>query len=143
MNWTEEQYQAFIDKRTHEYTHKTQKSSECAVMEVKGAKYRNKKTEVDGIKFDSIAEAKRYSELKFLEKAGKITDLKLQPKFELQEKYTINGRNIRAITYIADFQYIEDGKTIVEDVKGQATEVFKIKQKMFEKKYQQEIKIVR
>ena len=44
-----------------------------------------------------------------------------------------NGRTFRKIEYIADFQYIENGKTIVEDVKGIQTDVFKLKHKIFEK----------
>lgn len=46
-------------------------------------KYRNKKVEVDGILFDSKKEANRYMELKLLEKAGEITDLKRQVRYEL------------------------------------------------------------
>jgi len=69
-------------------------------------KYRNIKTTVDGIRFDSKREAERYSELKLLERAGIITDLKLQPKFELIPKH--NGN--RALTYIADFSYTEAGR---------------------------------
>lgn len=99
-------------------------------------KYRNKKIIIDGIKFDSIAEGSRYKELKLLEKGNYITELKLQPKFELQEKYTNSkGEHIRAITYRADFSYIENGKLIVEDVKGMETKEFKLKKKMFEYKY--------
>lgn len=99
-------------------------------------KYRNKKIIIDGIKFDSIAEGRRYKELKLLEKAGKISDLELQPKFELQEKYTnAKGEHVRAITYKADFCYIENEKIIVEDVKGVITKEFAIKKKLFEYKY--------
>lgn len=99
------------------------------------SKYKNKKIQVDMYVFDSIAESRRYKELKLLERAGEITDLKLQPKFLLQESFKKNGKTFRKIEYIADFQYIENGKTIVEDVKGMQTEAFKIKHKLFEKKY--------
>ncbi len=99
-------------------------------------KYRNRKTIVDGITFDSKAEARRYVELKLMEDTGHIKDLKLQPKFELQEKYKNNkGQTVRAITYKADFSYIENGKLIVEDVKGVETKEFKLKKKLFENKY--------
>ncbi len=99
-------------------------------------KYKNKKTIVDNIKFDSKAEANRYIELKLLEKSGKISDLELQPKFELQEKYINNkGEKIRAITYKADFCYLERNKIVVEDVKGVITKEFAIKKKLFEYKY--------
>lgn len=80
-------------------------------------KYRNKKVQVDMYVFDSIAEAKRYKELKLLERAGKISNLKLQPHFLLQESFRKNGKTYRKVEYIADFKYIENGRMIVEDVK--------------------------
>lgn len=98
-------------------------------------KYRNKKVQVDMYVFDSIAESRRYKELKLLERVGKIQNLELQPHFLLQEAFKKNGRTFRKIEYIADFKYIENGKTIVEDVKGIQTDVFKLKHKLFEKKY--------
>lgn len=98
-------------------------------------KYKNKKVVVDGEEFDSIRESQRYKELKLLERAGTITDLELQPRFLLQDSFKKNGRTFRKIEYIADFKYIENGKTIVEDVKGMQTDVFKLKHKIFEKVY--------
>lgn len=98
-------------------------------------KYRNKKVIVDGEEFDSKKEGNRYKELKLLLKAGKISNLELQPRFLLQDGFKKNGRTFRKIEYIADFKYIENGKTIVEDVKGMQTDVFKIKYKIFEKVY--------
>lgn len=72
------------------------------------SKYKNIRVMVDGIKFDSKAEARRYAELKLMEDTGHIKELKLQPKFELQPKYKNNkGETIRAIIYKADFSYIE------------------------------------
>lgn len=107
-----------------------------------GNKYGNIKTEVDGIKFDSKKEANRYQELKLLKSIGKIENLKLQPRYELQPKYRINGRNIRNLEYKADFEYIDKktGEIITEDVKGMKTPVYKIKKKLFEYKYNREIK---
>ena len=94
--------------------------------------------------FDSIAESKRYKELALLEKAGEIKDLQLQPRFELQESFKKNGKTYRKIEYIADFMYEENGKMIVEDVKGIQTDVFKIKHKLFEKKYPElELRIIK
>ena len=98
-------------------------------------KYRNKKVQIDRYVFDSIKEGQRYRELAILERAGKISNLELQPRFLLQESFKKNGKTYRKIEYIADFQYIENGKTIVEDVKGIQTDVFKLKHKLFEKKY--------
>lgn len=107
-------------------------------------KYRNKKVQVDMYVFDSIAESVRYKELKLLERAGEISELTLQPRFLLQEAFRKNGKSYRKIEYIADFQYIEKGKTIVEDVKGIQTDVFKLKHKIFEKLYPDlELRIIR
>lgn len=107
-------------------------------------KYKNKKTQVDMYVFDSIAESKRYKELALLERVGEIQDLQLQPKFLLQESFKKNGKTYRKIEYRADFKYIQNGKTIVEDVKGKETDVFKLKHKLFEKRYPElELKIIK
>lgn len=101
-------------------------------------KYRNKKVQVDMYVFDSIAESRRYKELSILQKSGQISDLELQPHFLLQESFKKNGKTFRKIEYIADFKYIENGKTIVEDVKSKFTakdKVYAIKKKLFINKY--------
>lgn len=98
-------------------------------------KYRNKKTQVDMYVFDSVLEARRYKQLALLERAGEIKNLKLQVPFLLQESFRKNGKTYRKIEYIADFVYEEKGQIIVEDTKGIKTDVFKIKQKLFEYKY--------
>ena len=100
-------------------------------------KYSNKKTVIDGIKFDSKAEARRYKELVIAQKAGIIRDLELQPEFLLQDKFKYDDKIQRAIKYIADFKYFDISKYdyVVEDVKGVETEAFKIKRKLFLKMY--------
>lgn len=100
-------------------------------------KYRNRKTVVDGITFDSKREAERYAELKLLEQVGQISHLELQPVIVLQDKFKHNGKTIRAITYRADFAYRDliTNTSVIEDVKGMETEAFKLKKKMFLKKY--------
>jgi hypothetical protein len=99
-------------------------------------KYHSKKTQIDGIVFDSRKEANRYAELKLLQRCGAIRDLKLQPTYLLQEGFKKNGKTYRKIEYKADFEYfdIRQGKVIVEDVKGVKTEVYKLKKKLFEKR---------
>lgn len=97
------------------------------------SKYRAKKCQVDGIKFDSLKEARRYQELRLLERAGKIADLRLQvPFFLLPAQRDENGNVVeRAVKYIADFVYTgEDGKTVVEDTKGMKTPAYVIKRKL-------------
>lgn len=71
------------------------------------SKYNNKKTQIDMYVFDSTKEAKRYKELKLLERAGEINNLELQPHFLLQESFRKNNKTYRKIEYVADFKYIE------------------------------------
>ena len=107
-------------------------------------KYHNKKVQIDMYVFDSIAESLRYKELKLLERAGEIKELELQPRFLLQESFKKNGKTFRKIEYIADFQYIENGRVVIEDVKGKETEVFKLKRKLFEHEYPEyELKLIK
>lgn len=111
-------------------------------------KYHNTKVVVDGIMFDSKLEAKRYGQLKILERAGVIRDLELQPEYELIPSFKKNGKTWRRTVYKADFRYIlcEDDRIIIEDVKGSTaviTDVFRLKQKLFEYRYPElSIKIV-
>lgn len=102
------------------------------------SKYRARKTEIDGIKFDSKKEGRRYEELKLLERAGEIKNLQLQPRFTLQENFKYQGKTERKITYIADFMYEEKkGQVVVEDVKSEITKtpLYRVKRKLFLKKY--------
>lgn len=88
------------------------------------SKFKNKRTEVDGITFHSRKEAQRYQELKLLERAGKISNLTIQVKFPLD----VDGVHI--CNYIADFCYDENGDVIVEDSKGFRTKDYRIKAKL-------------
>ena len=101
-------------------------------------KYGAKKSKADGVIFDSRKERDRYLELKLLEEHGYIKDLKLQPRYVIHDAYVrCDGKKIRQIVYIADFEYldIENGELITEDVKGVKTAVYRLKKKMFEKRY--------
>ena len=99
-------------------------------------KYKNKKTTVDGIKFDSEMESHYYIYLKQLKEMGEVVDFVLQPTYLLQEGFNLNGKRIRPITYKADFKVIyKDGHEEVIDVKGKLTEEFKIKRKMLLYRY--------
>lgn len=113
------------------------------------SKYGNRKTEADGILFDSKKEAKRFLELREMERAGEIFDLRLQVNFTLIEGYTKpNGERVKPEIYRADFTYFRRDKTggrsiyIVEDVKtrGTRTEAYKIKRKQLYEKFHLEIK---
>lgn len=92
------------------------------------SKYRNVKTMVDGIEFDSKKEARRYCELLLMQKGKQIMDLELQPKFDLM----VNGT--KCGYYKADFRYfcLERQQWIIEDVKSEATKtpVYRLKKKI-------------
>lgn len=81
-------------------------------------KYNNKKTQIDMYVFDSAKEAKRYKELKLLERAGEISNLELQPHFLLQESFRKNDKTYRKIEYVADFKYIEKRENNSRRCKG-------------------------
>lgn len=102
-------------------------------------KYHAIKMELDGYRFDSKAEAKRYAELRILERSGEIRQLRVHPKYPL----IVNGKEI--CVYEADFCYLAHdaprafkGKVInmdmpvIEDVKGVRTAAYRIKKKLFE-----------
>lgn len=105
-------------------------------------KYKNKKFTFDGEEFDSKREFRRFCELSRLEKAGEITELQRQVKFVLiptqREPDTIGPRGgikrgkaiEKECSYLADFVYIKDGETVVEDSKGFRTKEYKIKKKL-------------
>lgn len=112
----------------------------------KGNKYGARRTSIDGIVFASLAESKRYLELKALEAAGHIYGLELQPRFELAPSVRFSGaaRATPALRYVADFKYIDHlGNEIVEDVKGRPTEGYRIKKHLMLAVHGIEIKEVR
>lgn len=115
-------------------------------------KYGNTKITIGGITFDSKKETIRFRELQLLEKAGKISSLRRQVKFQLippqrapSQEYYKSGPNKgrrkpgklleKECSYIADFCYVQNGETVVEDAKGYRTEVYKIKRKLMLERY--------
>lgn len=97
-------------------------------MAIKRNKFGAVKTTFGGLKFDSKLEARRYQELLLLQKAGKISELTVQVPFTVIHKQP----GERAVKYIADFSYRENGDLVVEDTKSKATAtpVYKIKKKL-------------
>lgn len=107
-------------------------------------KYKNKTITVNGERFDSLKELRRYNQLLLLQDEGKISELKRQVKYLLipaqREEETVSPRGRirpgkvieREVAYYADFVYTEDGKTVVEDVKSPITrtEVYRLKKKL-------------
>lgn len=90
-------------------------------------KYRNKKVIVDGEEFDSKKEGNRYKELRLLERAGEISNLELQPRFLLQDKFKKNGKTYRKIEYVADFMYCQGRQNHSRRCKRNADRCIQIK----------------
>lgn len=111
------------------------------------SEYHNRKIMQDGAVFDSVKEHRRWCELKVLERAGKISDLRRQVKYELipvqREPDTVGVRGgvkqgkviEKPCCYIAGFVYVENGVKVVEDTKGVKTDAYKIKKKLMLKLY--------
>ena len=95
-------------------------------------KYHNRKIVREGETYDSVKEYRRAKELELLEKGGVIKDLKRQVRFEIiPSQRGEDGKVVeRAVTYVADFVYFEDGKLVVEDTKGFRTKDYIIKRKL-------------
>lgn len=109
---------------------------------MQGNKYRNIKSEYNGVVYDSKLEAKKAWELDLLLRAGEIRDLERQKKFILLDGFVNNkGEKVRPIFYVADFVFYDISKKIwvVMDTKSPATrtQVYKLKKKLFESKYKE------
>lgn len=102
-------------------------------------KYNARKTEIDGVVYDSGKEARRHQELILMAKSGLISELEVKPAFILQEAFRdAYGRWHRKISYEADYAYTQDGQRVVEDTKGgkaTQTDAFRMRFKMAQKKY--------
>ena len=122
-------------------------------------KYGNRKTTIGGKEFDSKKESRRYQELQLLQRSGQIQNLQTQVKyvlipaqreasFEVYKSGPNKGRRKpgklleHECSYIADFCYIRNGETVVEDAKGYRTEVYRIKKKLMLERYGIQIKEV-
>ncbi len=105
----------------------------------KPAKYHNRKVTINGVEFDSKAEGQFFLLALEARRNGLLTMIELQPEYVLQPTFKKNGRTWRGIKYIADFRLTyPDGSQVIVDVKGSKgylTEMFRIKQKLFEYKY--------
>jgi hypothetical protein len=109
--------------------------AEYRALAKKPRKYRNEPIVVDGSKFDSKKEARRYVVLKQRERLGEIEDLELQPR------YPIEVAGVHICNYIADFSYLDrqTGERVTEDVKGVRTAVYRLKKKLVSAVYGVEI----
>lgn len=101
----------------------------------KRSKYGAVKVTVDGITFDSKKEARRYHELKLLQKAGEIHALEIQVPYLIPVTNLSTGSVTQVGRYDADFRYWQGGEVVVEDVKGVRTPVYRLKKKLVEAIY--------
>lgn len=105
------------------------------------SKYNAKKTAVGDLVFDSRREAKRYVELREMERSGEISNLQRQVRVELVPSFDCDGQHFRGIYYVVDFTYTDaDGNIVWEDVKGMKTSVYLIKRKLAAYRYGKIIK---
>jgi hypothetical protein len=108
------------------------------------SKYNARQTVIDGVTFDSKAEGEYYIHLKEKQQRGEILAFNLQPVFLLQEGFKKDGKTFRKIEYRADFEILHLDESIeIIDVKGFETADFKIKRKLFEKKYPYKLTLVK
>lgn len=106
------------------------------------SKYKNQKTVIKNIRFDSKLEGMVY--LKILELAKKYPiAFERQPEYELIEGFQVNGSKYRKTVYKGDFNIVINGRIFTIDCKGYSTEVFKLKRKLFAKRYGREIVVIR
>lgn len=113
-------------------------------MPKRGNKYGAKKQQFAGQAFDSKAERDYYIYLLSLKQAGEVTEIRLQPEFELQPAYKLGKNKRRAIKYTADFEVTySDGRREVVDVKGFAARDFSLRKRMFEYRYGMPLTVVK
>lgn len=136
MNWSEEDYQAFLNRRRNNSKGNVVKEPLQGKLGRKSGKmkYHSQKVEKYGHNWDSKRELAEYEKLLVLQRQGIIRSIELQPKFELQPGYIRNGKKIQPLHYIADFKVtMPDGAVRIIDVKSTITEknpVYRIKRKL-------------
>lgn len=123
---------------------RAEKCPDCGGVKKPRNKYNAERTQIGKIKFASKREANRYGELLLLQDSGEISGLTTQPVYLLtNENITVKYPNGRVARYTADFEYVEGGETITEDVKSKATmtEAAKLRLAVFEAIYQRPVRI--
>ena len=105
-------------------------------------KYKNRKTVVKNIKFDSKLESHVY--LKILELSKKYPfAYDLQPEYMLIDRFAIGNKRFRKTVYKGDFNISFNGKIYTIDSKGYETELFRLKRKLFAKRYGRDVIVVK
>lgn len=106
-------------------------------------KYNNQKCILNGLTFDSRLEMRYYEHLLGLQEKGVVEEIQTQKKYLLQPGYEKSGRKVRPIYFVSDFEvHYADGHVEVIDVKGMELPVYKLKKKIFDYKYDLELKAI-
>lgn len=128
IRFTHEEFQRLQDRMNV----RARKALDSVATASRRNKYGAKATSVDGRRFDSKAEAKRYLQLKAMQQAGEIDGLELQVPFDLIPALDVGGRKEKPVRYVADFRYRKDGQVVVEDTKSAPTKTkeYTIKRKL-------------
>jgi hypothetical protein len=103
-------------------------------MNFRFSKYANRRTSVGQLSFMSAREARRWQELQIRERAGEISNLQRQVRFDLHA-HSVSASKEKVCLYVADFVYLRHGQRIVEDCKGFRTPIYKIKRKWMRAEY--------
>ena len=103
-------------------------------------KYHNKIVRTQEGIFHSQREYARWCELKLLERAKGIQDLRRQVSYELAPRCILDGKVRRSVRYVADFEYLEGGKRITEDSKGPKNRVYLLKRHLMKTVHDVEIR---
>ena len=141
MRMTPEEFQAAQDRISASWSARVERAraielgKETKVTKTAGKRnlYGAQKVEIDGIKFDSQAEGRRFLQLKAMEQAGEIFGLETQAEYELIPAQKVGSHKERPVKYVADFRYTtKDGNRVVEDVESAPTKTreYIIKRKM-------------
>jgi hypothetical protein len=121
LRWTEEDLTAYLKKRGRVKSDKRVEESPDDSRSMRPRKYRNQPVEFDGLKFDSAKEATVYQQLRIRQRIGEISGLERQVEFPLFAQQRATGILMVVAKYRCDFRYVEDGKSVVVDVKSDIT----------------------
>jgi hypothetical protein len=97
------------------------------------SKYGNQRAARDGVRFDSLLEADRYSELKLLQMGGAVRYFLRQVPFEVAP----------GVKYRCDFLVFPvEGREVIEDCKGVLTSTSRTKIAVVQARYGIEVKLL-
>lgn len=150
---SDDEFQAFL-KRGGVARDAAGKVIEAPAAAAKGNKYGAKKTQVDGVMFDSKLEAKRFVQLQAMQRAGEITDLEIQPNYVLDSMQLLRPLRFHPTRQYPDgktpeitldyrYRLAETGQFVLEDTKGRMTADAQLRIAIFEAMYGVDVVILK